>query len=212
AVRRQLRRLPRRDRRRQPRTRRAGPDGPGVAVRRRPGRDPPPDPQRPKRGHAVVGGSLLAGAGQGAGRLCPRQRRRGFWRRPMTTIIDQSRNVRPAGAAPVSVAERQRAKARAGGLYKPRVPIYPKLVHGRWRQVKWALLILTLAIYYVTPWIRWSRPGDLPDQAVLVDFDGGRFYFFWIQLWPQEVYFIIGLLVLAALALFLTTALFGRLW
>ena len=130
----------------------------------------------------------------------------------MTTIIDQSRNVRPAGAAPVSVAERQRAKARAGGLYKPRVPIYPKLVHGRWRQVKWALLILTLAIYYVTPWIRWSRPGDLPDQAVLVDFDGGRFYFFWIQLWPQEVYFITGLLVLAALALFLTTALFGRLW
>jgi hypothetical protein len=32
---------------------------------------------------------------------------------------------------------------------------------------------------------------------VLVDFDGGRFYFFMIQLWPQEVYFITGLLVIS---------------
>jgi cytochrome c oxidase accessory protein FixG len=80
------------------------------------------------------------------------------------------------------------------------------------RWIKWALLIVMLTIYYVTPWIRWDRPGALPDQAVLVDFDGGRFYFFMIQLWPQEVYFITGLLVLAALALFLVTALFGRLW
>ncbi len=103
-------------------------------------------------------------------------------------------------------------QAAKGGLYKPRVPIYPKLAHGPWRLLKWALLIVMLGIYYVTPWIRWERPGSLPDQAVLVDFDGGRFYFFWIQLWPQEVYFITGLLVIAALALFLTTALFGRLW
>ena len=133
----------------------------------------------------------------------------------MTLIIDHTRD-RPGAArksgGPVSAAERQRAKARGTGLYKSRVPIYPKLVHGPWRWLKWALLIAMLAIYYITPWIRWERPGALPDQAVLVDFDGGRFYFFWIQLWPQEVYFITGLLVIAALALFLTTALFGRLW
>ena len=129
----------------------------------------------------------------------------------MTIIIDRTRE-RPATAGPVSVAERQREKARPRGLYQARVPIYPKLVHGRWRWIKWALLILMLAIYYITPWIRWERPGALPDQAVLVDFDGGRFYFFMIQLWPQEVYFITGLLVISALALFLVTALFGRLW
>ncbi|MBU3970980.1 MAG: cytochrome c oxidase accessory protein CcoG, partial [Alphaproteobacteria bacterium] len=129
----------------------------------------------------------------------------------MTIIIDRTRDrSKPPG--PVSVAERQRDKGRPTGLYKPRTPIYPKLVHGRWRWIKWALLILTLAIYYITPWIRWERPGALPDQAVLVDFDGGRFYFFMIQLWPQEVYFITGLLVLSALALFLVTSLFGRLW
>ena len=132
----------------------------------------------------------------------------------MTTVIDTvSKRAAPEPGAPQSAAERVREKAKdKGSLYKPRVPIYPKLVHGHWRRIKWALLIATLAIYYVTPWIRWERPGALPDQAVLVDFFGGRFYFFGIQLWPQEVHFITGLLVIAALALFLVTALFGRLW
>ena len=131
----------------------------------------------------------------------------------MTTVIDTVANRPASGEAPRSAAERARDKSRdKGGLYKPRAPIYPKLVHGKWRRIKWTLLILTLAIYYLTPWIRWERPGSLPDQAVLVDFFGRRFYFFGIQLWPQEVYFITGLLVMAALALFLVTALFGRLW
>ena len=132
----------------------------------------------------------------------------------MTVIIDRNGRTNGAAseAAPVSAAARVREKQQGGGLYKPRVPIYPKLVHGRWRAIKWALLIATLAVYYVTPWIRWHRPEGLPQQAVLVDFTGRRFYFFFIQLWPQEVYFITGLLVMAALALFLTTALFGRLW
>ncbi len=131
----------------------------------------------------------------------------------MTTVIDRTRTPEPEGSGPVSAAARARKKADpGGGLYKARTPIYPKLVHGTWRNIKWALLILTLGIYYLTPWIRWDRPGGLPDQAVLVDFTGRRFYFFWIQLWPQEVYFITGLLVMGALALFLTTALFGRLW
>ncbi len=128
----------------------------------------------------------------------------------MTTLIDRTKPDPAKG--PVSVAERQREKNKTTGLYKGRTPIYPKLVHGRWRWIKWAMLLLLLGVYYITPWIRWDRPGALPDQAVLVDFDGGRFYFFFIQLWPQEVYFITGLLVLAALGLFLVTALFGRLW
>jgi cytochrome c oxidase accessory protein FixG len=113
----------------------------------------------------------------------------------------------------VSAAARVRAKAaNRGGLYQARVPIYPKLVHGRWRAIKWTLMIVALSIYWITPWIRWPRPNGLPQQAVLVDFAGGRFYFFGIQLWPQEVYFITGLLVMAAMALFLVSALFGRLW
>ncbi|MGZ3313117.1 MAG: cytochrome c oxidase accessory protein CcoG [Caulobacteraceae bacterium] len=133
----------------------------------------------------------------------------------MTTVIKDGERVsaEPQPAGPVSAAAKARAKGSAGGgLYKPRMPIYPKAVHGFWRKVKWALLVATLAVYYVTPWLRWSRPGNLPQQAVLVDFDHARFYFFGIQLWPEEVYFITGLLVIAALALFLVSALFGRLW
>jgi cytochrome c oxidase accessory protein FixG len=130
----------------------------------------------------------------------------------VTVVIDRTRPP-DKGGQPVSAAEALRQKKDAGGgLYKPRVPIYPKLVHGTWRRIKWAVMFVTLGVYYVTPWIRWPRPSGLPQQAVLVDFEGGRFYFFWLQLWPQEVYFITGLLVIAALCLFLASALFGRLW
>jgi len=97
-------------------------------------------------------------------------------------------------------------------LYKKREPIYPKLAHGKFRTVKWLVMAVTLGIYYLIPFLRWDRGPDAPDQAVLVDFAGRRFYFFFIEIWPQEVYYITGLLILAALALFLATALFGRVW
>ncbi|MED5548057.1 MAG: cytochrome c oxidase accessory protein CcoG [Pseudomonadota bacterium] len=97
-------------------------------------------------------------------------------------------------------------------LYKKREPIYPKLAHGKFRTVKWVVMAVTLGIYYLVPFLRWDRGPDAPDQAVLVDFAGRRFYFFFIEIWPQEVYYITGLLILAALGLFLATALFGRVW
>lgn len=96
--------------------------------------------------------------------------------------------------------------------YKKREPIYPKRVQGKFRLTKWVVMAVTLAVYYLTPWLRWTRPGDAPDQAVLIDFEGPRFYFFFIEIWPQEIYFVTGLLILSALALFLFTALFGRVW
>ena len=97
-------------------------------------------------------------------------------------------------------------------LYQAREPIYPKQAHGPFRTVKWGLLALTLGVYYLLPWLRWERGADLPDQAVLVDFPGRKFYFFFIEIWPQEIYYLTGLLIIAALALFLATALFGRIW
>lgn len=97
-------------------------------------------------------------------------------------------------------------------LYAKRRQIYPKLVSGKFRTLKWALLILMLGIYYVLPWLRWDRGAGVPDQAVLADFEGGKFYFFFLEIWPQEVYYITGLLILAAIGLFLATAVFGRVW
>ncbi len=97
-------------------------------------------------------------------------------------------------------------------LYKKRVQIYPKLVYGTFRTWKWIVMIVTLGIYYGLPWVRWDRGPAAPDQAVLVDFENRRFYFFFIEIWPQEIYYLTGLLIFAALALFLVTALFGRVW
>jgi cytochrome c oxidase accessory protein FixG len=97
-------------------------------------------------------------------------------------------------------------------LYKSRVPIYPKEAQGQYRSFKWAMMAITLTIYYVTPWLRWNRGMTAPNQAVLVDLAHERLYFFFIEIWPQEVYYITGLLILAAVSLFLVNALFGRLW
>jgi cytochrome c oxidase accessory protein FixG len=97
-------------------------------------------------------------------------------------------------------------------LYAKRQPIHPKLVHGTFRNLKWAMMSVALGVYYLLPWIRWDRGPNAPDQAVLLDMPGRRFYFFFIEIWPQEIYFITGLLVLASLILFLATSMFGRVW
>ncbi len=97
-------------------------------------------------------------------------------------------------------------------LYAAREPVFPRRVSGPFRRLKWWIMAVTLAIYYITPWIRWDRGPALPDQAVLVDLANRRFYFFFIEIWPHEFYFVAGLLIMAGLGLFLFTAALGRVW
>ena len=97
-------------------------------------------------------------------------------------------------------------------LYAARIKIYPKRAEGQFRTIKWIVMAVTLGIYYLVPWLRWDRGPYIPNQAVLIDFPSRRFYFFFIEIWPQEFYYITGLLVLAALALFLVTSIAGRVW
>ncbi len=97
-------------------------------------------------------------------------------------------------------------------LYAAREPVFPRRVSGRFRRLKWWIMALTLGIYYITPWLRWDRGPNLPDQAVLVDLANRRFYFFFIEIWPHEFYFIAGLLIMAGLGLFLFTSALGRVW
>jgi cytochrome c oxidase accessory protein FixG len=99
-----------------------------------------------------------------------------------------------------------------GPLYEKRKKVYPQSVHGRFRRIKWTILCVTLGVYYLLPFVRWNRGPGLPSQAVLVDFPHRRFYFFFIELWPQEVYYFTGLLIIAAMTLFLMNAVAGRLW
>ena len=74
------------------------------------------------------------------------------------------------------------------------------------------MLWTALGLYYLLPFVRWNRGPGEPDQAVLIDLAHPRFYFFFIELWPQEIYYFTGLLILAAVALFLMNALGGRVW
>ncbi len=97
-------------------------------------------------------------------------------------------------------------------LYEAARKVYPQRVSGVFRRLKTGLLIVTLGVYYLLPFLRWQRGPNEPTQAVLVDLAHRRFYFFFIELWPQEVYFFTGLLILAALILFLMNAVAGRVW
>ena len=99
-----------------------------------------------------------------------------------------------------------------GALYEARRKIFPKRAEGRFRRFKWLVMLITLGIYYLTPWIRWDRGPFAPDQAVLIDLANRRFYFFFIEIWPQEFFFVAGLLVMAGFGLFLVTTAVGRAW
>jgi len=119
----------------------------------------------------------------------------------MSTIQPKDR-LRPTGAPPPA----------AQPLYADHQKVYPKTVAGPVRRAKWVVLALCLAAYYIVPWLRWDRGPGAADQAVLVDIANGRLFFFFIEIWPQEVYFLTGLLVLASIGLFVATSLFGRVW
>jgi len=96
--------------------------------------------------------------------------------------------------------------------FEKRRKVFPRQIDGSFRRFKWLVMLITLTIYYVTPWIRWDRGPYAPNQAVLVDLAHRRFYMFSIEIWPQEFYYVTGLLLMAALGLFLVTSAVGRAW
>ena len=105
------------------------------------------------------------------------------------------------------------SSAPAGGqLYEARKAVYPRQIDGRFRRFKWLVMAVTLTIYYLTPWLRWDRGPYSPHQAVLIDLANRRFYMFAIEIWPQEFYFVAGLLIMAGIGLFLITSAVGRAW
>ncbi|MDG4853718.1 MULTISPECIES: cytochrome c oxidase accessory protein CcoG [unclassified Mesorhizobium] len=120
-------------------------------------------------------------------------------------MLDQTQVERLEAEAVNSAKTRQ-------PLYAARKKIFPKRASGRFRQFKWLVMAITLGIYYLTPWLRWDRGSFAPDQAVLVDLANRRFYFFFIEIWPQEFYYVAGLLMMAGVGLFLVTSTVGRAW
>lgn len=90
--------------------------------------------------------------------------------------------------------------------------LYPQNVKGRFRKIKWLLNFFFLSFYFLSSFVRFDR-GDLANnQAILIDLPNGHAYFFWIEIWPQEVYYLAGILIISAITLFFITSLFGRIW
>ena len=113
-------------------------------------------------------------------------------------------------AVPIRLVTDSTAAAAAEveeALYEVRRKIYPRAVagaHARWR---WAIMLATQVVFYGLPWLQWNNR-----QAVLFDLAARKFYIFGMVMWPQDVIYLTVLLVIAALSLFLFTAVAGRLW
>ena len=89
----------------------------------------------------------------------------------------------------------------------PNAKVYPRSISGLFQNWRIAFVWLTQAIFYGLCWLPWNDR-----QAVLFDLDKRRFYLFDFVFWPQDTIYLTILLLLSALALFMFTAVAGRLW
>jgi cytochrome c oxidase accessory protein FixG len=109
--------------------------------------------------------------------------------------------------APDKVIPIVAAPADEVSLYENRRKIHPRSVAGRFAAWRWALVAITQVVFYGLPWLTWNGR-----QAVLFDLAARKFYVFGLVLWPQDVIYLAVLLVIAAISLFLFTAVAGRVW
>jgi cytochrome c oxidase accessory protein FixG len=92
-------------------------------------------------------------------------------------------------------------------LYEKQKKIYPRAVNGWFAGWRWALVWITQLVFYGLPWLQWNDR-----QAVLFELASRRFYIFGFVLYPQDFIYLTALLLISAYALFLFTAVAGRLW
>ena len=99
------------------------------------------------------------------------------------------------------------AKVAVVSLYQKQQRIYPRAVSGLFATWRWSLVWLTQLLFYGLPWLQWNQR-----QAVLFDLGSRRFYIGPLLLYPQDFIYLTGILIISAYALFLFTAVAGRLW
>lgn len=92
-------------------------------------------------------------------------------------------------------------------LYKSADKIYARSVSGFFNRWRWVMVWATQLFFYGVPWLQWQGR-----QAMLFDLDEKRFYIFGLIFHPQDLIYLTFLLIISALALFLFTAIAGRLW
>ncbi len=92
-------------------------------------------------------------------------------------------------------------------LYQSEEKIFARSVKGWFNNWRWLMVWLTQIVFYGLPWTFVNQR-----QALLFDLEARRFYIFNLVLYPQDLIYLTGLLVISALSLFLFTAVAGRLW
>jgi cytochrome c oxidase accessory protein FixG len=112
-----------------------------------------------------------------------------------------------AGTPAPPAAAADDARAVVVSLYQSQKKIYARAVSGWFATWRWALVWVTQLVFYGLPWLAWNDR-----QAVLFDLGARRFYIFGLVLYPQDFIYLTGLLIICAYALFLFTAVAGRLW
>ena len=114
----------------------------------------------------------------------------------------------PAGrAADAADATDSDSSVAIVSLYQKHRKIYARAVTGLFDRWRWTLVWATQILFYGLPWLMWNDR-----QAVLFDLVSRRFYIFGLVLYPQDLIYLSALLMISAYALFLFTAVAGRLW
>ena len=112
-----------------------------------------------------------------------------------------------ADASSVAAGTEDDARSAVVSMYAKQKTIYARSVSGWFARWRWGMVWATQLVFYGLPWLDWNSR-----QAVLFDLDSRRFYIFGLVLYPQDFIYLTGLLVVSAYALFLFTAVAGRLW
>jgi cytochrome c oxidase accessory protein FixG len=110
-------------------------------------------------------------------------------------------------SSPQGAAEADDARSAIVTLYRKEDKIYARAVSGWFAGWRWTFVWLTQLVFYGLPWLEWNGR-----QAVLFDLGARRFYIFGLVLYPQDFIYLTALLIVSAYALFLFTAVAGRLW
>jgi cytochrome c oxidase accessory protein FixG len=125
--------------------------------------------------------------------------------------VQRSEQVTARAAASTTAATAPESRVVEIQLYAKREEIYPRQrigdSLGRFQAWRWLLVWLTQVVFYGLPWLQWNDR-----QALLFDLAARKFYLFGLVLWPQDIIYLTGILIISALALFLFTAVGGRLW
>jgi cytochrome c oxidase accessory protein FixG len=92
-------------------------------------------------------------------------------------------------------------------LYQRREKIFTRYVGGIFQRLRFFSGWPLLGGYFLLPWLQWDGR-----QAVLFDLPARQFFIFELTIWPQDLWLLGWLLIVAAFALFTFTTLVGRIW